>query len=351
MRLTVLVALLLVTPLLLAPTAEAQTATQEALAPADDVASLLNQCPCAPTDFELYSSQAYGADLPLFDAPDPGLIDAQLERAVRRQLVHYLRRHDPLLVGEGMRLYHDDDVREVVADPRLRGALILLLGTPGEPAIDWLLDKSRETTVEFAPASELRSAEAVAEAFIPSADRFIVKFNDRFQHESLPLLTPIVLHESLHQDPADVGFRREEETTLRLLHALVLTHMVAEFPEITDAKTELLRGQLTQTLALVFNSITALEGRGDTILPGATVQVDDFYTQGPVQTIPEGTTPGNQLLVDALDRYGYAFADIPDFSKDLLAQLVIPDMASAALTVEELLTAAEAMTLEPASNS
>lgn len=326
----------LVTPAVAAPPA------------ADDagVKALLDQCPCAPSDFELYSPFVYPSDLPLFDAPDPGLTEAQLERAVRRQLVDYLRRRDPSLLRTGLRLYRDRHVRDVAADPRLRGALILLLSTPAEPAIDYLLDE-RDTTIKFVPANTLFNPDNIAEASTAPDGSLVVSFNEKFQHEALPLLAQIVFHESLHQDPGQQA--RPEEATARLVQFLLLTQMLAEFPEITDAKTDLLRGQLTQLLALVFNSITVFEGRGDTILPGGAVQVDDYYFEGPVASVAGfNATPGNQLLVEVLANYGYHFDEIPHFSEDLLASLIIPDMAAAALTPQQIRRAALAMTLPAA---
>jgi hypothetical protein len=272
---------------------------------------------------------------------------AELTEVVRSELAEYLERRDPTLVDPGLAVFDRGDVAAVIPDPRLRAAFAFLTGTAGEPAMEFLLNSDTWAGAPVRFVSESLIEERLGDpAFYAEAhtDPREIVVNERYEHLPWPWWTTAVfIHEPLHTDEA-IGGQREEEIVLRTLSMIVHVQILSEVPEMVQPHP-LAREEATTVMAVAFNSITPFEGRGPTVLPGATVIATDFYSQGPVSEMGETATPGNRLLVELLPNFGIDVSGTPDFSKELIEQLVIPEMMAFVLTPEQVRRAGEALRL------
>jgi hypothetical protein len=224
--------------------------------------------------------------------------------------------------------------KDRIPDPKLRAALALLLGTPGEPGIDAL--GTRQTNVDFGHVLG-----GNAQRFLPGrsgeqSDRIVV--SDELRFEDAALLAPVLFYESLHIDDL-IG--REEVVTLIFASELIHAQLLAEDLRVSSVNSELARDLRTSLLAVVFNSRTPLRSRGELFPEGP--YASNVYSGSGYVTLAEGETPGNEYLLQTLQMLGLELNDAPTYSIELLEQLdiaTIIDSPESRLTADDLIVIA-----------
>ena len=278
---------------------------------------ILRACPCRPFEFDLFHNDVYSESLRQPPASRPeGLSDTEIDQRIADGLEDLLFcRGGDDLVARGLAVFDDPTARVKIRDVALRSALVLLLETPVEPVVEFILNDGPFAAVRF--GSDLPRDVVAFVGVLPDGSR-IINFNAIYQFEHPALLAPILAHESLH----NMGMAlREEEGVATLIQHLVLGQMIRDFPEMLNTTTELSQFELTEFFGLIFNSKNVLESRGE-LFPGGLL-LENFYYQSPVARSPEGATPGSPLLLDVLNVLGLGLTSAPDYSTDLLVSLDI----------------------------
>lgn len=231
-------------------------------------------------------------------------------------------------------------------DIRLAAGLALLVGRV--PAAHFDIINTTFASVEFAPASTFADPTQIAGSFTRDATgELLILVNERYEHEDPAWFSAAVFtHEPLHHDTALTG--RQEEAAARVFELVVTLDLLSDYPEMVDPRTELVRGQLTQLLGVIYNSNTMLEGRCANILPGGAVTVSDMYTQGPIQSETVVETPIGPSIPLLLQHWDQASGDLATHSEELLERLDIDEVldSPAEPGVPDLVRVAELISLD-----
>jgi hypothetical protein len=293
-----------------------------------------------PADTSLFLPTYYPDVEPLPPAAGPEWSEQRaLERAVE-----LVEARDPALEAEARALFTGEELVAVAPDPVVRAALVSLLGTIAEPAVDWVAGAGPFTSVELGDPGGGVVARSLAE---PDGTQRIV-LDERLRFEDPGLLSAVLAHEALHSDGEVSDL---EELVALSFQALVQMEQLLADPGLGDERT-LLAQQLNPWVLARLNTrepgSTALRlvlaDGAPTIFPGG---IDRPYFAALFDPSAE-PTPGNPLLVDLVA--AVAEPDAPtlyplDFSVETVELL---DSAQSALTPKELARAAEALGLEPA---
>src|SRR5665811_1313026 len=282
---------------------------------------LLAECPCEPADYERFHELVYPSGLPMTPAPDPDWTDEQREVEVAALLEARLSRRSPEVQERARDVFAE--ARELM-DVRLAAALAMLVGTSGEPAIDVMLDAQWDS---LGFGAKTRPGWT---AGIDDSDQWNIVIDQSVQHEDFLWIAPIMVREALHAHRGD-GAGREEAAVAVLMQRIVLVELLDTYPEIATQKTSFSRGQLTYTLALLYNSKSVMEGRGETLFPGGEIQVASVWNDALVGQHRESPTLAPPVLGGILDKLGIDASDapdsnddgVPDFTVDLLERLKI----------------------------
>ena len=100
---------------------------------------VLDARPLTPTDVDLFAPGAYPDAAPMAPAAGPPPTIGQV-RAMLRDYLAAEFLSEPARRAEGMALFDIADLIAKIPNPSLRAALIGLMGTAGEPAIDFVLN-------------------------------------------------------------------------------------------------------------------------------------------------------------------------------------------------------------------
>ncbi|MFD4247006.1 hypothetical protein ACFWP3_36285 [Streptomyces sp. NPDC058525] len=253
------------------------------------VDQILAQRPFPPTDVSLFTPQVYPASGPMSPATGP----APSERQLAQRLASTLgRRCGAFRAAQGVQLFlTDPGLRRTVPDPVLRAAAASLLCTFGEPGIAALRSGTVFTSVRFANLPGATTAQVNPPG--PGETLPNILFNQRYRFEDFRQLGPIMLHETLHQDP-DVGAK--EELVAHSLEALVQAQVYLTDPTLAASGTELPRRLNTKLMARINSGpgprLGLFTANGPNVYPGGTPLpyfAAAFPSGGP-------DTPGNATL-------------------------------------------------------
>ena len=250
--------------------------------------------------------------------------------------------------------FRDPQVIERLPDAGVRAGFLSLTGTLGDVLIEPFL--AGELAVSgFAYGVPTEPSRVVG----PSAElgpRWCA-VNERYRHETFPLLAGSLLHQLLHHEPP---VSDAEETVTHALLAAVHLQMISRSPHLVGP-TELARRQSSLALSLLCSRepgqaevrILAPDGLG-TIPGGApSMQTPDFWSIpfAPDLSAAQPPTGPMRLLLDALldSKLEGAEADPPVVVDDRLAALLDLHVLARELRPHELLSAAVALTLAPPS--
>ena len=242
---------------------------------------------------------------------------------------------DAALVSRARELYADPRLEQLVPHPALRAAVVSLLGTLAEPAIDWLLEGRRFALVDF---GELDGPE-IAQSQTGADGRQRIVVASRLAYEEPGLLSVV----SLTSPPCGRRVSDLEELVATALQALVHMQQLLADPALANGLTEL--SQSTNAWVLIrFN--TRAEGSatlrlvlpdgGPSVLPGGLDRPHFAAFFDPAAD----PTPGNPYLAALVGTV--AVAGPPpelDFAVETVELL---DAGQAVLSDDELLEVATA---------
>lgn len=263
--------------------------------------TILRQPPFAPEDARLFTPQTYGAPASEPAAPPKKPVtEASLEKLLRKTLSKRFRGDRQRVAGD-LALFRDPELAQIVPDPRLRAALVLLDGTAGESAIA-AVRGGVYRTVQFGQLAMERGIAQVRPVAGDPAGWEIV-FNERYEHEDPRLHAQIMAHEAFHQDDRDPP---NEELIAAAMDTLVHAQFVAEVPRIAAAPTELTR-RLNTALTARLNSrddqgsLRVLTSQGN-VWPGSALPLANYGEIRPPGDGTPGDSVGNAHLDAALSR-------------------------------------------------
>ena len=307
--------------------------------PAGSAEQTLGPGPLRPSDPSLFHPTYYPqvAELPPAQGPAPP------EREILERLVAFLRVRDPAFVPRARELYKRPELVEKVPEPSLRAALVALLGTLGEPAIDFVLTGGRFASIAFGKPP----GGAVAKSFTVQNGGQQIVVDDRFRFEDPILLSPLLAHEVLHSD-ADVSDL--EELVAIAVQSLVHMEQLVADPDLGSQRTELAQ-QLNAWVLARLNTRTPgtadlhlylPEEASGGIFPGGIVRPHIASLFDPNAQ----ATPGNSYLEEVLGKLAEPGASVPDSADFDLETIQFIDENQAVLGAEELVQVAEALGLE-----
>lgn len=307
----VMVALLVVTGsiglTLSAGYAQIPQGTGTPVPPLDGTAgSLLSRCPCQPVDRERFNGFIYPSELSMTPATDPGWTDEQLRTEIASLLDERFLNRPPDVKERALDVYGQ---ATAMMDVRLAAAVVMLVGTSGEPAVDVILE-GEWSALGF---GEMTRPEWTAEP--DQSGPWAITINEQWIHEDFLWLSSILMHEALHAHRGD-GVGREEEAAAFLLQRIVLAELLAEYPEIAAQKTSLSRSQLTFLLGQVYNSSTVFDSRGEGLYPGGNVDAATMWEDGPASQYREFQTIAPPVLGEILANLGIPASGAPDLNDD-----------------------------------
>jgi hypothetical protein len=203
---------------------------------------ILQHPPFAPLEPSLLPPQVYADAPPLEPAPARPVDEAQLRRLIQQTLFTRFQGNQAR-VAEGLAVLDSDEIAEIVPDPRLRTALALLLGTAGEGAIAAI-----ESGVYSLVFFDVPPGSDVGQVLTHADGRLEIIIHERLQYEDPRLLSPVLLHETLHQDAVS-PFR--EELIATALDARVYAQFILETPRLASSGMEMARRQNVKQMALL----------------------------------------------------------------------------------------------------
>jgi hypothetical protein len=357
--------------LLPAPPVAARVCNAERLY--DDAAAskiLATKRPFSPANRDLFYSPDradWGDVAPLHYAQGPALS----EQKIKKQLRAFLKRRfpcSPSRVKDGLDVFDYPIALQKIPDPTLRAALAALVGTIGEPAINYLLLQAPVTTIHFSVV--IHYGEGIpqggsAALFGAPDGTFEIVFDGHFRFSPFGSFSALLFHEALHVEtpravpaagdkPDGVGL--PEEATAISLESLVYMQMILTDPTIVR-QTDFATRFGNNRLALVrLNSGIAGTDRLNVFVPNGKTNIDptaiepltQFYEyyprafyEGPGDAAwRERETHGNALLqvvLPALAESGHTPPAHPDFDR---ATLDFIDQNEAVLSPGQLIAVA-----------
>lgn len=320
---------------------------------------LASQRPFAPADrdrFFTFEHPDWSDAAPLVETPGPGLDEDETRGALR---VFLERRFvcAPERVRDGLAVYSDPVARQKLPDPTLRAALAALVGTIGEPAIEFLLYRAPVTLVHFGIYVDDTTGLPghVAGAFVaPDGTRFIV-VDRRYRFDPFAAFSGLLVHEALHSGADEDTAGLPEEATGIAVEALVYMQMLLVAPGLATLPDELGRVNNNHLALVRLNSGPAGSDQLTLFVPGSDANIDplatepltEFYEYYARYSAPEGDagfrereTTGNWLLAQILTGLAEPGATVPADPAFDEATLAFIDRNQEALSPAELVAVA-----------
>ena len=307
--------------------------------PVGSAEQTLGPGPLRPSDPTLFHPTYYPQVAELPPAPGP----APPEQEISGRLVAFLRLRDPGLVPRARELYESPELVEKVPEPSLRSALVALLGTLGEPAIDFVLIGGRFASIAFGQPPD----GAVAKSLTVQNGGQQIIVDDRFRFEDPILLSALLAHEVLHSD-ADVSDL--EELVAIAVQSLVHMEQLVADPDLGSQRTELaqhlnpwvLARLNTRTPGTADLRLYLPEEASTGIFPGGIVRPHLASLFDPNAQ----ATPGNAYLEEVLSTLAEPAASPPENADFDLETIRFIDENQAVLGAEEVVQVADALGLE-----
>jgi|GEM_PF-1581173 len=309
-----------------------------------DATQILKCPPFIPTNHSLFTPEVYPDAPPMPSTPTPGKAQSETDITAQLSKSFALRfDEDQKAAQEAAKLFDDPQLKALVPNPSLRGALVFLQGTPAESAIE-VVKNGTYASVDFADFGKKNIVAAIEPAPNGTGKPKLL-FNDRYQHEDFRQFAPLWVHETKHQDKADSA---REERISRAMATLIYGLAIAEDPTLAQSGTELSRKQNTEFKARLDSrdadgNLRLFTSQGN-VYPGcapgkelsnygaAFTQIGPDTTNGTIQD----SSPGNDALRQDLERITGLSLDHADF--DALTEQNL-DTHQIALSPEQLVSA------------
>jgi len=283
----------------------------------------LQQPPFAPKDVNMFTTGIYpegtpevaatakgGGNIGSLKAGYPTLLTTTLAKRFGKGTEGY---------KQALAVYNDPELHQLTAqrdangqpilgsdgnvkfDQKLMSSLALLSGTAGEGSIDAFKNGPYARIAFGKPSNPSFLAESRP---ITGTNYNEVLINQEFKYEDPRLLTPLLAHESLHQDAGTANSNREE-LMANSVEAAVYGQLVAESPALARRGTTLSRNENTKLMALLNTRdakghINIMGPSQGPIFPGSTVTNIKSFGEGFVAGGLGPNTPGNGSLDSVL---------------------------------------------------
>jgi hypothetical protein len=247
-------------------------------------------------------------------ALSPGDRDPQ---AMRQALEALLEKQAPSAAARQAALARYDSISsEIVPSPKLRAALAALTGTFAEPAIDYLLTSNNCTgkpaaLIAFQPPPD--DPKLLARATFTRDGRRVISLNPTTEGNRIEHLMPLLVHEAIHCDNDDGRF---EEVAATAMDTWFYLNLVANEPELVDAKSPLARELNVDAIAMINSGRRLPESVGILKSPGVS------------RAIPE-TTSAATSFADVVAA-SYAQIQQNESAEEPLAQKYVEALAQVA---------------------
>ena len=216
----------------------------------------------APTDLSIVDKDVFAS------APTPVTANVTPSAStVRTRLIAFLNAKVATKTGTAItqaqattaiNLYDSSATAAIVPNASLRAALVSLVGTAGEPAINSFLAKTNSTgkpytVVDFGTVS---SGTPVGETQLSAGGRLNLTINSTFAGEPFQVLSATLAHEAMHQDPAnnvngDLPAGQDEEIIANAVETVVYAQQLLVDPSVAANGTKLVVRTNTRLLALL----------------------------------------------------------------------------------------------------
>lgn len=216
----------------------------------------------APTDLSIVDKDVYAS------APTPVTANTTPSAStVRTRLIAFLNAKVATSQGTkitqaqataAINLYDSSATAAIVPNASLRAALVSLVGTAGEPAINSFIGKTNSTgksytVVDFGTVS---SGTPVGETQLSPGGRLSLTINNTFAGEPFQVLAATLAHEAMHQDPAnnvngDLPAGQDEEIIANAVETVVYAQQLLVDPSVAANGTKLVVRTNTRLLALL----------------------------------------------------------------------------------------------------
>lgn len=301
----------------------------------------LKKPPFKPTDVNLFNPSIYPAAKPMTVAPAKTMTDTQVKAELTKTFAKRFNNNSQQ-IQQAVALMDDPSLKKVVPDPKLRGAIVNLKGTAGEPAIQ-AYRNGTYGSVKF--GTNLPTTTTIAQVQTPAGKKPELVVNSRYQGENFQLLTNTMAHEALHQDAAVTP---TEEAVSNTMDSLVYGKLVTENPALASSGTELSRRLNTLMLARLNSrdangNLRVFTAQGN-IVPGSNRNLPNFASMLGYPSTPSKTdsTPGNSVLAGMIKNITGQTVTNPKFDANTLNLL---DKGQIAMTPVELVNLAKALKL------
>jgi len=206
-----------------------------------------------PTDLSKFDDAIYsGAPSP--DTASTVRTEAQVEPAffafleekVSRGLITDAER------DEAVTLWDNSRARSIITDHNMRAALLSLVGTVSEQAINAVLSDQNATDAPytFVGFASVPSGTVIADADIRESDgRLRIRFHPDYAGEPFQALSAVLAHEVLHQDTDEGGV--EEEVIGNAFENVVWAQQIDVDADPSNTGTRLVAHLNTELLALL----------------------------------------------------------------------------------------------------
>ena len=312
--------------------------------------------PLAPSNINMFSPAAYPDATPMVPAAGPPPTTMQ----VQQMLKTYLQEEFPSnqkARKKAMALFNSPEAIAKIPNPSLRAAMVGLIGTGGEPSINYIMNEKtpeglpKVNLVGFGVPEEWVNDPAAARPILdPNTQQVFYVFNPKYESENPFQLSSILGHETLHTN-LELQSSTTEEVIALALHISIYLEQLAKHPEMALADTELTRRNNTNALARLNSGEGTKLGLytsnhpDEQILPGSVVPATTWFEQ--FQHLPGfEDTPGSPLLrkfLKEIAKPGTAVPPNPNFD---MATLDFIDQNSHNLDRKELVKAARALRLD-----
>lgn len=216
----------------------------------------------APTDLSIVDKDVFAsAPTPVTASTTPSAT------TVRTRLIAFLNAKVATTTGTkitqaqataAINLYDSSATAAIVPNASLRAALVSLVGTAGEPAINSFIAKTNSTgkpytIVDFGTVS---SGTPVGETQLSAGGRLNLTINSAFAGEPFQVLSATLAHEAMHQDPAnntngDLPAGQDEEIIANAVETVVYGQQLLVDPSVATNGTKLVVRTNTRLLALL----------------------------------------------------------------------------------------------------
>jgi hypothetical protein len=255
--------------------------------------AILSHRPFEPVDKDMYF--VYATRPP---ATGPVLTEQQAA-----QLLRTYADADPWVVTDrAMAVFNDTSLRRKVQNPAISAAIAALNGYPGgNAAINFYTQGTtagglpKVASIKYGPRP---SQGVIIKAEVNSAGEMFYTIDDRLIAENPFLLTPLLLHEAIHQDN-QVG--REEEIVAMVFQSLFTLLQLKHHPDLALLKTELSQSNATWAMGL-FNGgeegKLGILGSNGYLFPSSQSLATSFVSL--LAFLPSVNSTGNTVLLQYL---------------------------------------------------